>query len=42
MRKVAQRSWWGRIPQWSISGLVSTTLALRRTHVRISGSVSPS
>ena len=38
----AQRSWWGRIPWWSISGLVSTTLAWLRTQVRSCRPASPS
>ena len=41
-RKLAHRPWNGNRAPCSISGLVSTTLALRRTHVRASGLVSPS
>jgi DEAD/DEAH box helicase domain-containing protein len=39
---VAQRAWWGSSAQCTISGLVSTTFALRRAHVRSSGAQSPS
>jgi len=39
---VAHRWCDGRIPTWSMSGLVSTTLAFLRAHLRSSVVVSPS
>ena len=36
-KNVAQRAWYGSTAAWSISGLVSTTFALRRTQPRASG-----
>ena len=39
---MAQRSWCGSSPEWSISGFVSTTEACLRAHVRSSGLASPS
>jgi hypothetical protein len=34
--------WWGRIAEWSMSGLVTTTWPAARTRERIGAGVSPS
>jgi hypothetical protein len=41
-KKSAQASWFGSTPMFSMSGLVRTMLALRRTSDRIACGVSPS